>query len=414
MLLDPLAEPRVDCPTGGTIPEDLVIRPVSDFPKFDYSMKEVVRAGEALAGDLIWTPESEDNIRQVFKVANNWRDSHAYPMRKLRYELIGQIRRKQVSGGQTAARLKRMPSIRNKLRRLPGKLNQIQDLAGCRAILPSMKDVSAVIEGLRTGTSHELRNEYDYINNPKSDGYRCYHMVFSFKGDGDDKVFDGRRVEIQIRSHVQHSWATAVEAVGMFRREDLKGGHGNADWLHLFQLMSAEIALAEGCAPDGDEPVRPARINELIELEQKLNAIQILEDIRQAVRYVDEYVKDADYVPEYYLLKYDRSKGSVTVQPYRESLSGVKSLDSVEVASSESGEKGVNIVLVEVDGIENLKAAYPNYFGDVQMFKNRLQSIVGKDDSFTLTPQKIAPQKPYEKPDFSWIGRSRLPKPKGA
>jgi hypothetical protein len=238
-------------------------------------------------------------------------------------------------------------------------------------------------------------------------------MVFGFKGIDDDSVFNGRRVEIQIRSNVQHSWATAVEAVGMFRREDLKGSNGNPDWLRLFQLMSAEVALAEDCAPDGDGAVRPGRVRELTDLEVKLNAVQTLEDIRQGVRYVDEYVQGADYVPEYYLLKYDRAAGSVTVQPYREPLSGMRSLDTTEVASSEKGDK-MNIVLVEADSIENLKAAYPNYFGDVQMFKGRLQSVVGKTGSFTLAPQQTAPKKPREKPDLSWIGRSRLPRPKGA
>ena len=400
-------------PLAGAIPDDLVIRPVSEFPKFDFTMKDVVRAGDALAGDLIWTPETEDHIREVFRIANNWRDSHAYPMRKLRYELIGKIRRAQIIGGQTAARLKRMLSIRGKLKRLPGKLNQMQDLAGCRAIMPSMKDVNALIDCLRKDSPHELRNEHDYIKNPKADGYRSHHMVFGFKGSGDDSVFDGRRVEIQIRSNVQHSWATAVEAVGMFRREDMKGGHGNPDWLRLFQLMSAEVALAEDCAPDGDAGVRPDRVRELTDLEAKLNAVQTLEDIRQGVRYIDEYVRDANYVPEYYLLKYDRTAGSVTVEPYREPLSGVRSLDTAE-ASGEKGDKNINVVLVEADSIENLKAAYPNYFGDVQVFKSRLQGIVGKTGSFTLAPQQKAPRKPREKPDFSWIGRAHMPKPKGA
>jgi ppGpp synthetase/RelA/SpoT-type nucleotidyltranferase len=120
-------------------------------------------------------------------------------------------------------------------------------LAGCRAILPSIKEVKAVIEGLRANMKHEFHNEADYINKPKPDGYRSHHMILKFKGIDEEVMFDGRRVEIQIRSHVQHSWATAVEAVGMFRSEDLKAGQGNPRWLRLFQLMSAEMSMAEGC-----------------------------------------------------------------------------------------------------------------------------------------------------------------------
>jgi Region found in RelA / SpoT proteins len=404
-----------DCsPVGCASAHFMAGHPLSDFPRFEYSMRDVRRAGEALAGDLIWTDETADGIREIFRIANNWRDSHAFPMRKLRYELIGQIRRQQVSG-QTVARLKRMPSIRRKLRNISANLNQIQDLAGCRAILPTINETNAVINGLRDGSAHNLHNEADYINNPKSDGYRSHHMVFKFNGDGDEAVFNGRRVEIQVRSHLQHSWATAVEAVGMFRREDLKAGQGNMEWLRLFQLMSAEIALAEGCAAaSGSEP-RRERIREIIALEKKLGATGTLEDTRQAVRYIEEYVTDPNSKPEYYLIKYDRQGGTVRVESHREPISGVTSLDTLEVTNSEKGEKNVNVVLVEADGIENLKAAYPNYFGDVQMFKDILQQITtgAPGQEFVLPPQPAAPKKPYVKPDLSWFKRRRFPRPRG-
>jgi hypothetical protein len=123
-------------------------RLIPDFPKFEYSNKQVLRAGEALGQTLIWTDETADAIREAFSIANNWRDSHAYPMRRMRYELMAHLRIQGVKG-ITAARLKRMASIRNKLRRLPVNLNQIQDLAGCRAILPSIADVNQLVIKLR-------------------------------------------------------------------------------------------------------------------------------------------------------------------------------------------------------------------------------------------------------------------------
>jgi hypothetical protein len=45
-------------------------------------------------------------------------------------------------------------------------------------------------------------------------------------------------------------------------------------------------------------------------------------------------------------------------------------------------------VLVEADKIESLKEAYPNYFGDVQVFKHNLSRIVRGEDAieFTLSP----------------------------
>lgn len=67
---------------------DVVLGPVSQYPIFDYSMKDVKRAGEMISGALSWTDETAPQIRRAFQIANNWRDAHAYPMRSIRHQLI--------------------------------------------------------------------------------------------------------------------------------------------------------------------------------------------------------------------------------------------------------------------------------------------------------------------------------------
>jgi hypothetical protein len=67
-------------------------------------------------------------------------------------------------------------------------------------------------------------------------------------------------------------------------------------------------------------------------------------------------------------------------------------------------------VLVEVDSIENLKATYPNYFGDVQMFRTQLRAITqGEQVVEYEMPRRIASPRtsPREKPDDSWLGAVR-------
>lgn len=92
-------------------------------------------------------------------------------------------------------------------------------------IVPKCEDVKNIIEYNRENSAHTWFKDYDYIAAPKVDGYRCFHRVFKFKEDSvEEECFRGRRVEIQIRTRLQHSWATAVEAVGLFRGEDIKGG----------------------------------------------------------------------------------------------------------------------------------------------------------------------------------------------
>jgi hypothetical protein len=386
----------------------LNIAPMSEFPNFEYSNKQVLRAGEALAGDLVWNDDTAEGIRQVFRIANNWRDSHALPMRRMRQDLIGLIRRHRVPG-LTAARLKRMQSIRKKLRRLSVNLNQVQDLAGCRAILPQISDVDAVVSALRNASRHTLHNESDYVRKPKPDGYRSHHLVFKFNGVREEEAFNGRRIEIQIRTRLQHSWATAVEAVGLFFREDMKGGQGNSDWLRLFYLMSAEFALAEGCDLHTSESDRKARVQEVVALDKRLKAAKTLENLSTAVKFTDEYILDTRNKPEYYLIKYNNADSTVTVEPYRGALNGTSSYDNAEASDNATGKSTTNAVLVEVDKLENLKEAYPNYFGDVQLFKTNLISITRGDTAqeYTLPPQHRTAPRPRERPDLTWFTKRK-------
>jgi hypothetical protein len=51
--------------------------------------------------------------------------------------------------------------------------------------------------------------------------------------------------------------------------------------------------------------------------------------------------------------------------------------------------------------------AYPNYFGDVQLFKTQLNKLTkGKDiEEYTVKPQETVAPRPRENPDLSWIKR---------
>jgi ppGpp synthetase/RelA/SpoT-type nucleotidyltranferase len=384
---------------------------VAEFPPFTYTTKDVRKAGEALAQKLIWTDETAEDIRRVFAIAHNWRDTHAYPMRRFREILAKQIKKHQAKAS-AVARLKRMPSIRRKLHDQQWPLDKIQDLAGCRAIVPSINDANAVVEGLRQVPRHILHREDPYIEKPKANGYRCHHMVYRYRGNGDDSVFDERRIEIQIRTWLQHSWATAVEAVGAYRSENMKAGEGNPEWLRLFALMSGEFALAEKCPEPPGLPERSERVREIGELEQQLDAVSSLENIAHVVKYTEHL--DPKSKPEYYQIIYDRKSRIVNVEPYFNVIAGARAYDKAEVDADKS-QSGITTVLVEADGIEILKAAYPNYFGDVEKFCIQLKSITQGDKAveFAMLPRTTPPlrKKPSEKPDYGWIGRSPFHKP---
>ena len=176
----------------------------------------------------------------------------------------------------------------------------------------SIADVRALADVLLNHSRHKFEYEDNYIENPKNDGYRSYHIIFSYCGKGSAEIYNGRRIEIQIRSRLQHSWATAVKSIGLFLGEDLKGHHGNADWLRLFYLMSGEFALAESCNEPPDIPPRNERVKDIIDLDKKLKATNTLENLENAVHFTKMSVL-SDERPTYYLISYENVTNQVQV-----------------------------------------------------------------------------------------------------
>jgi len=378
-----------------------LVGPMSDYPKLTFSMNDVKRAGKKLAEDLVWCPENEAEILQTFAIANSWRDSHIFPMRSVRASVIQHMRHGKANGF-TAARPKRMSSIRKKLQRIGTKLDQINDLGGCRAVLDDIEGVRTLIASCEK-LPHEVRQQYPYIDLPKPDGYRSHHMVFVFNDDRHSD-FNGRRVELQIRTRLQHSWATAVEAVGLFRGEDMKAGQGSSEWLRLFQLMSAEFAEAENAAPIPGVPERHVRQNEIRQLNVRLSAARFLDNLKHATRYSTDFLDERD--ARYYLIRYDHATASVVVDVtrYDSAVEGSKSLGDFE-REIEMTHKDQKVVLVEVDKISKLVEAYPNYFGDVSLFVMNLRAVCdGKNAvEYTMAPQSVVKPRPPEQPDDSWL-----------
>lgn len=377
-----------------------------EYPRFEYSTEDVKRVGDVIAGDLRWNPQTEAPIREAFQIANSWRDAHAFPMRSVRGSLRWYMHASDIQG-VTAARLKRMQAIRRKLARpglRPLHLHQLQDLGGCRAIVPSIADVTRLVDCMRNGR-HTVHHESPYIDQPKKDGYRSHHMILQYCGKGERKIYDGRRVEVQIRTRMQHSWATAVEAVGLLRGEDLKGNKGSADWLRLFFLMSVEFARAENCAEPPNAPARHTRSAEIIDLEKRLHATKHLQNISDAFRATDQLVEDPKSRATYYLLKFDNATKQMTVEPYFAPKEAMLQYDNAEELDNHTGKQ--NIVLVEADRLENLKAAYPNYFGDVQLFKMQLGKVIrGKAvQEYTVHPQESVMPRPREPANLAWLKR---------
>ncbi|MEK9196439.1 MAG: RelA/SpoT domain-containing protein, partial [Patescibacteria group bacterium] len=189
----------------------------------DYSKSKVDKAGDIIRSSK---PDS-DEYRDALNIVNDWRVCHAYPVNTFVATLRKKVRK--YKDPIVAQRLKRLPTIVNKLDREPSmKLSRMHDIAGVRGVVKTMDDLNKLVgEYKRAKFLHELKNTYDYIDNPKLDGYRSVHLVYKYCSTSTrTKQYEGLQIELQLRTRLQHDWATALETISTFRNESFKTGGG--------------------------------------------------------------------------------------------------------------------------------------------------------------------------------------------
>lgn len=83
---------------------------------------------------------------------------------------------------------------------------------------------------------------------------------------------------------------------------------------------------------------------------------------------------------------------------------------TAEIIDNITGEDTSDVVLIEGVKLENLKRAYPNYFGDVQLFTMQLGELVGGGAvrEFEVALQKRSIPTPRERADPSWMFTRKL------
>lgn len=116
------------------------------------------------------------------------------------------------------SRIKSPKSISEKLRKLGCDVTienmelYLSDIAGIRVICSFMSDVMVIAEKIKEQEDVTVVLVKDYMNNPKPNGYKSYHMVVTIP------VYNGGRnipvkVEIQIRTIAMDFWASVEHKI---------------------------------------------------------------------------------------------------------------------------------------------------------------------------------------------------------
>ncbi|MBQ3309581.1 RelA/SpoT domain-containing protein, partial [Candidatus Saccharibacteria bacterium] len=290
---------------------------------------------------------NQDAYEEIREDLDAWRYRHIRPMDDI-FDAINQLKEKHPEFDyDVAERLKRLPSILGKLHRFPTmKLNQIQDIGGVRIICSDIDQLMALLPYL-----DEIFPEYkekNRLENPAPSGYRGIHRIYKK---------DGVCVELQIRTMLEHVWATSVESIDVLRGTAMKNGEDGAAWTEFFQLLSSFFAMSEQL------PVLEKHDGMTgLELVDKLKALEKTDRIISKIRgyaKTNNAINGLKHYPDsYYALI--RRRGATTELTYYPESQVERAFTEYE--QRERGDDETDKVLVSISNVEKISKIYPNYF----------------------------------------------------
>jgi ppGpp synthetase/RelA/SpoT-type nucleotidyltranferase len=365
--------------------DDREILSAMAWVKPEHAKSRVDWAGEVLVSDLA----SAEEALAALQIVNNWRAVQAIKM------TLKKRAQRVCPSAVIAQRLKRLPSIAFKLaqNKQAGhhmKLSQMQDVGGCRAIVDTVAEVSEVAQAFEEAAKkNPLRGSqfsklFDYIGKPKANGYRGVHLVYKFRSDSPaHECYNDQRIEIQIRTKLQHYWATAVETYSAFSGQALKSNIGPEAWKRFFALVATAMAIREECATVECTPVSiPELVSELRALYVRLNVYGILSGWAAAMKSTEKPPTKGFSKAVMFLLSIEvneqEQKLHIRIWPF--SKNEVAKANE-EYAKLEKERPEVQAVLVSVDSVTALRTAYPNYFADTTEFLSFVSGAISEEES---------------------------------
>lgn len=325
-----------------------------------YSKGEINRAG-----DRIRNADGDPDLADI-EIVENWRASHLWVLNTFQSNLRGRARGQPIT---VAQRLKRRSTIFDKLTREPRmELARMQDVAGCRVIFPDQSSLFAFRKSLHASRmKHVLRNgpndRYNYIERPKTSGYRGVHDVFKYKVSSREGVqWNGLLVEIQYRTIYQHAWATAVEVADLEGGSRIKFSEADDHHKRFFQLASELLArYFENQNSCLREIPNDLLIEEFVTLDDRIGLIRYFEQLRRA----DEHTpitQNSILIFRQDSLKLDDN--ALEIRTYTNMSSAVEAYNQLEREYGPTAD----IVMVRAADPANIRDSFRNYFSDVVDF----------------------------------------------
>lgn len=266
-------------------------------------------------------------------------------------------------------RLKRIESIKIKLKRFRTmRLSTFQDIAGIRVVVIDPSALDEVYTQLRIqSTKHKLKRIDDYHKTPKKDGYRGIHLVYQTQSK--------LQVEIQLRTELEHVWATAVETYGELQKTSFKTGEGENDWKDFFQLLSSYFAILENCQPT-EEHIKLTKAKVRSQLKTKIKSMKVIEKLNAFTNNIETTLEKHNKTGrqgKYALIELDITNKTTRVELFNKK-DQAKAIEIYTEKELRNDDK--NYVFVNIDDVERIQETYPNYFLNTRRLLQLLSKIV--------------------------------------
>jgi len=314
------------------------------------SKSKVNRAGDQVRAGTATSTE--------LSIIDDWRAAHRNVLNTFQAILRTRTRQLPIT---VAQRHKRRNTILEKLARFPKmQLSRMDDVAGCRLIFESIGELHDFRNSFHKARfQHTRRNDtdkYDYIKHPKATGYRGIHDVYSYDVNSENgKDFKGLLVEIQYRTLVQHTWATAVEVIGYVTESQPKFEQGDTRY-HEAMAIASEIMtrhFEKMKGPHADLSNREL-VRQFRSFDRELKLLRTLSNLNAV---------DTEITTKKNAILLISSEGKLEVRSFRDATTAIQMLFDLE-----EQHPSTDVVLVRAESSEEIRLAFKNYFSDARDF----------------------------------------------
>ncbi|MBI1450909.1 MULTISPECIES: RelA/SpoT domain-containing protein [Acinetobacter] len=359
-----------------------------------YSNNQVERAGEDLK--KLANYKNHKLHEDTLKILTFWRDSHVVALDNAE-KTVKTVMDSSYKNVFIARRIKRADSIIRKLSRFSRmSLKNMQDIGGIRVVLKNLKDVNRVFSKLKKhsdfceeGGHTRFKN---YLENPKQDGYRGIHVIGKFKNS--ENIL--RSVEVQLRTQLQHSWATSIEIVDIFSNNNLKFTSGVDEWSRFFKLASNQfnyIESLESFVKNRQKDLVQEYLskalknqniaNECIEIAELFNQVlsnkitieYSFRSFADSIKFIHDELSKKSVQHGFYLLRLNLRTKSVQHEFFEKKEHSKASEQYTLYESTLQANPDWIVALVSSDAVDGIKQAYPNYFADSEVFISYVKLI---------------------------------------